>query len=115
MVGSSPIGSISDFLNLLSIDNSSRYDTTLLVTIAGFEDGKGLFLTLESTTFSLSLRLIYNFLIIISDFHSHFENCSDSFLIDDCITRKLFAWIIPTLSILSNDNDRVVSLVCDKG
>ena len=57
MVGSSPIGSISDFLNLLSIDNSSRYDTTPLVTIAGFEDGKGLFLTLKSTTFSLSFPI----------------------------------------------------------
>ena len=39
---------------MLSIDNSSRYDTTLLVTIAGFEDGESLFLTLESTTLSLS-------------------------------------------------------------
>ena len=51
VASSSLVGSIKVILMILSIDNSSRYDTTLLVTIASFGDGKGLFLTLKSTTF----------------------------------------------------------------
>ena len=65
VASSSLVGSNNFYPKSLSIDNSSRYDTTLLVTIASFGDGKGLFLTLKSTTFSLSLRLIYNSLVII--------------------------------------------------
>ena len=49
------------FHRCLSIDNSSRYDAALLVTIAGFGDGKGLFLTLESTTLSLFFVLYTTF------------------------------------------------------
>ena len=93
---------------MIQLFSLSRY-------LRGFWRREGFIFVFGIDNFLVILRLIYNFLIIISDFHSHFENCSDSFLIDDCITRKLFAWIIPTLSILSNDNDRVVSLVCDKG
>ena len=81
MAGSSPVFSISRCYTPLGCDNSSRYDTTLLVTIAGFEDGKGSFLSFESTTLSLLFAVYTTFPLSFSISCSCFENRKDNFLV----------------------------------